>query len=88
MVCKDTKIGFHILNYYNADNQLLKNLSKNYIKNMIVFTKHLYICSWVSLVRPAPTELPQDGNVARVCGCSGAMQVAYPFFIEYKIVTS
>jgi len=47
---------------------------------MFVIPKHLYFCRWVSLVRPAPTELPQDGNVARVCGCSGAMQVAYPFF--------
>jgi len=26
-----------------------------------------------SLIRPAPTELPQDRNVARVGGCSGAM---------------
>jgi hypothetical protein len=33
----------------------------------------------VSLVRPAPAELPQDRKVARVGGCSGAMQVAYPF---------
>ena len=49
---------------------------------MMVFIKHLYICRRVSLVRLAPTELPQDGNVARVCGCSSAMQVAYPFFIE------
>jgi hypothetical protein len=35
----------------------------------------------VSLVRPAPEELPQVRNEARVFGCSGAMQVAYPFFI-------
>jgi len=26
-----------------------------------------------SLIRPAPAELPQDRNVARVGGCSGAM---------------
>jgi len=25
------------------------------------------------LIRPAPAELPQDRNVARVGGCSGAM---------------
>ena len=27
----------------------------------------------VSLIRPAPTEFPQDRKVARVGGCSGAM---------------
>ena len=37
----------------------------------------------VSPVRPAPAELPQDRKVARVGGCSGAIQVAYPFF--YRI---
>ena len=26
-----------------------------------------------SPTRPAPAELPQGGNTARVCGCSGAM---------------
>ncbi len=41
----------------------------------------LLILQRVSLVRPAPDELPQGGNAARVIGCSGAMQVAYPFFI-------
>jgi hypothetical protein len=39
----------------------------------------------VSLVRPAPAELPQDRKVARVGSCSGAMQVACPFFISIKI---
>jgi hypothetical protein len=34
----------------------------------------------VSLVRPAPFELPQGRNAARVKGCSGAIQVAYPSF--------
>lgn len=38
----------------------------------------------VSLVRPAPFELPQGRNAARVKGCSGAIQVAYPsFFIRF-----
>jgi len=41
----------------------------------------------VSLVRPAPAELPQDGNVARVSGCSGAIQVAYPFFMPKHFVS-
>ncbi len=32
----------------------------------------------VSPVRPAPIEFPQGLTAARVDGCSGAMQVAYP----------
>lgn len=36
----------------------------------------------VSLARPAPVELPQVRNKARVDGCSGAMQVAYPFLLR------
>lgn len=36
----------------------------------------------VSPVRPAPAEFPQGRKTARVGGCSGAMQVAYPFFID------
>lgn len=37
----------------------------------------------VSLLRPAPAEFPQDRKVARVGGCSGAIEVAYPFFISF-----
>lgn len=33
-----------------------------------------------SLLRPAPSELPQGGNTARVGGCSGAIEGACPFF--------
>ena len=33
----------------------------------------MYICTRESLIRPAPTELPQARNRARVCGCSGAI---------------
>ena len=32
----------------------------------------------VSPVRHAPSELPQGLTAARVLGCSGAMQIAYP----------
>jgi len=47
-------------------------------------TKLLFLHG-VSLVRPAPAELPQDRKVARVGGCSGAMQVAYPlFYTNYR----
>lgn|GEM_PF-5370162 len=42
-----------------------------------------YICSRVSLLRPAPAEFPQDRKVARVGGCSGAIKVAYPFFVSF-----
>ena len=41
---------------------------------------------WVSLLRPAPIELPQDRKVARVNSCSGAIKVAYPFFIPYILM--
>jgi hypothetical protein len=41
----------------------------------------LFLPLWrASLLRPAPFELPQDGNIARVEGCSGAIEVACPFF--------
>lgn len=33
----------------------------------------MYFCARVSLIRPAPAESPQDRNVARVSGCSGAI---------------
>ena len=35
----------------------------------VVFMEHLItFAAWVSLIRPAPTELPQDWKVARVGG--------------------
>src|SRR5690606_20289821 len=45
-----------------------------------------YLCRWVSLLRPAPFELPQGRNAARVKGCSGAIKGAYSFLflIFYK----
>ncbi len=38
-----------------------------------------------SLLRPAPFELPQGGNAARVEGCSGAIEGACPFFFNLSI---
>ena len=38
----------------------------------------------VSLLRPAPSELPQGGNAARVRGCSGAIGGANPLFSSQK----
>jgi len=35
-------------------------------------------------VRPAPAEFPQGRKAARVGGCSGATQVAYPLFFLIK----
>jgi len=35
-------------------------------------------------VRPAPAEFPQGRKAARVGGCSGATQVAYPLFLKEK----
>lgn len=44
----------------------------------------------VSLARPAPIQLPQIRKEARVKWLSGAMQVAYPFFIvqsfQFKVL--
>ena len=45
------------------------------------FAKNTYLCGWVSLVRPAPLETPQGRKDARIQGRSGALQVAYPFFV-------
>jgi len=43
--------------------------------------QHLFLPLWrASLLRPAPFELPQGGNAARVEGCSGAIEGACPFF--------
>jgi hypothetical protein len=39
----------------------------------------IFLCR-VSPARPAPAEFPQGWKAARVSGCSGAMQVAYPFW--------
>lgn len=36
-------------------------------------TKNITFAARASLIRPAPTESPQDRKVARVGGCSGAM---------------
>lgn len=40
----------------------------------------------VSLLRPAPSELPQGGNAARVGSCSGAIEVASPLFSNLSIL--
>jgi len=48
--------------------------------------KIFYFCRRVSPVRPAPAEFPQGRKAARVGGCSGATQVAYPLFLTEKKV--
>jgi len=40
---------------------------------MVVWSYYYLFLQRVSLIRPAPTEFPQDWKVARVGGCSGAM---------------
>jgi|GEM_PF-4735625 len=44
-------------------------------------TKRLYICNGKSCATSS-CRIPQDGNIARVCGCSGATQVACHFLIS------
>ena len=46
--------------------------------------KIVHLHPWVSLLRPAPFELPQSGNTARVKGCSGAIKGACPFFSIFQ----
>jgi len=56
-------------------------LNANFIWRYI---KNFYFCSRVSPARPAPAESPQGRKAARVGGCSGATQVAYPLFLKEK----
>ena len=49
------------------------------------FAKNAYLCIRVSHIRPAPAELPQGRKAARVCGCSGAIYSAYPFFVPIRL---
>ncbi|KQM76570.1 hypothetical protein ASE74_19080 [Pedobacter sp. Leaf216] len=55
---------------------LIKKIEKCISGNNFFF----YLCGRASLLRPAPFELPQGGNTARVEGCSGAIEGACPFF--------
>jgi len=48
--------------------------------------KNFYFCRRVSPVRPAPAESPQGRKAARVGGCSGATQVAYPLFRRKNVL--
>jgi hypothetical protein len=41
-----------------------------------------YLCGEGKSCTTSSCLIPQGRNAARVGGCSGAMQVAYPFFIE------
>src|ERR1700759_4925467 len=59
-----------------------KSWFRQHFNNLLTHKQtFVYLCAGVSLLRPAPLELPQGGNAARVEGCSGAIKVAYPFFI-------
>ena len=51
-------------------------------------SKIFYFCRRVSPVRPAPAESPQGRKAARVSGCSGATQVAYPLFVKSCRISS
>jgi len=66
----------------NAHSSHCKSTPYPFFNNLLTVNEpFLYICAGVSLLRPAPLELPQGGNAARVESCSGAIKVAYPFFI-------
>tara|TARA_B100000886_G_scaffold336608_1_gene295716 strand:- start:1731 stop:1934 length:204 start_codon:yes stop_codon:yes gene_type:complete len=55
-------------NIYFSYQKLIKN-----INNVKIKTYKPHIFAVAGSTQPAPTELPQDGNVARVGGCSGVM---------------
>ena len=44
-----------------------KSMAYPYFNNLLTANKRFfYICGGISLLRPAPLELPQGGNAARV----------------------
>ncbi len=53
------------------------NMKKFSCHSLQISEKAVLLCR-VSPARPAPFELPQGLTAARVEGCSGAMQGAYP----------
>jgi len=59
-----------IYNKYNVNWERLFHVITNIILQAIIKVVFLHR---VSLIRPAPAELPQDRKVARVGSCSGAM---------------
>ena len=52
--------------------------NENYDFNLLQIREKTLLLCRVSPTRPAPFELPQGLIAARVKGCSGAMQGAYP----------
>ena len=45
----------------------IKTIAKAFFNNFLTAnTSFFYLCAGVSLLRPAPLELPQGGNTARV----------------------
>jgi len=74
----------HLNNLFNPKNPGSLSTPYPFFNNLLTaYQPFSYICGGVSLLRPAPPELPQGGNTARVGSCSGAIKVAYPFFIFF-----
>ena len=59
-----------IYNKYNVNRERVFPVTGNIILQTIIKVVFL---QRVSLIRPAPAELPQDRKVARVGSCSGAI---------------
>jgi|GEM_PF-2346498 len=69
---------FNSFNIKGLQQYLFKYLNKY---NLLFVNKCLLLhLHRASLLRSAPFELPQGGNTARVKGCSGAIEVACPFY--------
>ena len=73
-------VGFHQV--FNEISRLKKQNITPGMKIICREWKNFYFCRRVSPVRPAPAESPQGRKAARVGGCSGATQVAYPLFFQ------
>ena len=60
--------------YYLLNNLVIQRKEfMRIIQYILVQKKMFLLLPRVSLIRPAPAELPQDRKVARVGGCSGAI---------------
>gem|GEM_PF-5859627 len=71
MVDFDVKSKFQLQNLFNnhslnQPNQLITSRPRLFNNLLTLKQTFFYLCGGVSLLRPAPLELPQGGNAARV----------------------
>jgi len=62
--------------FMKKQSNIIEKREKQFLQDAIIILPHarkFVLLHRVSLIRPAPAELPQDRKVARVGGCSGAI---------------